>query len=72
MFQPNRTIGKSEIDALDLTKRVTIEAEITDARAAALLTSPTMHPAMLGESTCSTFSDPSTARLSWISRAAIP
>ncbi len=36
MFQPNRTIGKSEIDALDLTKRVTIEAEITDARAAAL------------------------------------
>ena len=36
MFRPNRTVGKSEIDALDLTKRVAVEAEITDARVAAL------------------------------------
>src|SRR6476661_10498151 len=36
MFQPNRTVGKAEIDALDLTKRVAVEAEITDARVAAL------------------------------------
>jgi ubiquinone/menaquinone biosynthesis C-methylase UbiE len=36
MFQPNRTVGKSEIDTLDLTKRVAVEAKITDARVAAL------------------------------------
>ncbi len=36
MFQPNRTVGKSKIDDLDLTKRVAVEAEITDARVAAL------------------------------------
>jgi len=36
MFRPNRTVGKSEIDTLDLAERVTVEAEITDARVAAL------------------------------------
>jgi ubiquinone/menaquinone biosynthesis C-methylase UbiE len=36
MFQPNRTVSKSKIDTLDLTERVSVEAEITDARAAAL------------------------------------
>lgn len=36
MFQPNRSLDKSEIDTLDLTKRVTVEAEITDARVASL------------------------------------
>src|SRR4051812_32354524 len=36
MFQPNRTVDKAEIDALDLLKRVSVEAEITDARVAAL------------------------------------
>jgi ubiquinone/menaquinone biosynthesis C-methylase UbiE len=36
MFQPNRTVDKSEITTLDLTKRVAVEAEITDARVAAL------------------------------------
>jgi len=36
MFRPNRTVEKSEIDTLDLAKRITVEAEITDARVAAL------------------------------------
>jgi ubiquinone/menaquinone biosynthesis C-methylase UbiE len=36
MFRPNRTVGKFEIDTLDLTKRAAVEAEITDARVAAL------------------------------------
>jgi SAM-dependent methyltransferase len=36
MFQPNRTVGRSELDTLDLAKRVTVEAQITDARVAAL------------------------------------
>jgi ubiquinone/menaquinone biosynthesis C-methylase UbiE len=36
MFQPNRTVGKSEIDTLDLAQRVAVEAQITDARASAL------------------------------------
>jgi SAM-dependent methyltransferase len=36
MFQPNRTLGKAEMDTLDLTERITVEAEITDARVAAL------------------------------------
>src|SRR4051812_19910183 len=36
MFRPNRIIGKTDIDTLDLTRRVAVEAEITDARVAAL------------------------------------
>ena len=36
MFQPNRTVDKSEISALDLTTRVNVEAEITDTRVQAL------------------------------------
>jgi ubiquinone/menaquinone biosynthesis C-methylase UbiE len=36
MFRANRTIGKSKLDALDLARRVTVEAEITDARVASL------------------------------------
>ena len=32
MFQPNRSVGKSDISALDLNMRVDVEAKITDAR----------------------------------------
>lgn len=36
MFQPNRSVAKSEISDLDFTTRVSVEAEITDARLAEL------------------------------------
>src|SRR2546425_232463 len=36
MFKPNRSIAKDDIHKLDLASRVTIEAQITDARAETL------------------------------------
>ena len=36
MFKPNRTVAKTDISNLDLHTRVTVEAEITDARAEAI------------------------------------